>query len=115
MPAEYSIKFINFSGEEQGLLGSQHYVNRVMNSTSPKIKLVLVLKIDPVGGVAGQCQVNNRINCEQDTNNNPSTNNAASAAATHQLMNCVTLYSPLQTNLSYATDLIAFRFSRMVK
>jgi aminopeptidase YwaD len=27
IPTEYSIKFIHFSGEEDGLIGSQHYVN----------------------------------------------------------------------------------------
>ncbi|ACU07302.1 bacterial leucyl aminopeptidase [Flavobacteriaceae bacterium 3519-10] len=100
VPTEYSVKFINFTGEEQGLLGSQKYVSSVVNSTSPKMKIKLVLNIDQVGGVAGE--VNNTVTCEQDTNNSPATNNAASAAATQQLMACVGLYSPLQTNLSYA-------------
>lgn len=100
VPTEYSIKFINFSGEEQGLLGSQNYVQTVVNSTNPKMNIKLVFNIDQVGGVAGQ--VNNTITCERDTNNNPSTNNAASSAVTQELMNCVGLYSPLQTNLSYA-------------
>ena len=100
VPTEYSIKFINFTGEEQGLLGSQNYVNTVVNSTNPKMDIKLVFNIDQVGGVAGQ--VNNTITCERDTNNNPATNNAVSASVTQELMNCVTLYSPLQTNLSYA-------------
>ncbi|KEY19936.1 M28 family peptidase [Kaistella antarctica] len=100
IPTEYSIKFINFTGEEQGLLGSQNYVNTVVNSTSPKMDIKLVFNIDQVGGVAGQ--VNNTITCERDTNNNPATNNAASSSVTQELMNCVGLYSPLQTNLYYA-------------
>ena len=100
VPTEYSIKFINFTGEEQGLLGSQNYVNTVVNSTNPKMDIKLVFNIDQVGGVAGQ--VNNTITCERDTNNNPATNNAVSSSVTQELMNCVTLYSPLQTNLSYA-------------
>lgn len=100
VPTEYSIKFINFTGEEQGLRGSQNYVNTVVNSTNPKMNIKLVFNIDQVGGVAGA--VNNTITCERDTNNSPSTNNAASNSATQELMNCVTLYSPLQTNLSYA-------------
>lgn len=100
VPTEYSIKFINFTGEEQGLLGSQNYVNTVVNSTNPKMDIKLVFNIDQVGGVAGQ--VNNTITCERDTNNNPATNNAVSSSITQELMNCVTLYSPLQTNLSYA-------------
>ena len=97
---EYSIKFINFTGEEQGLRGSQNYVNTVVNATNPKMNIKVVFNIDQVGGVAGE--VNNTITCERDINNTPSTNNAASNTVTQELMNCVELYSPLQTNLSYA-------------
>lgn len=100
IPTEYSVKFINFSGEEQGLLGSQHYVNSVVNATNPKMNIRLVLNIDEVGGIKGQ--TNNTITCERDESNNPSANNAASNTFTQQLMNCVTLYSTLNTNLSYA-------------
>ena len=100
VPTEYSIKFINFTGEEQGLRGSQNYVNTVVNATNPKMNIKVVFNIDQVGGVAGE--VNNKITCERDTNNNPSTNNAASNTITQQLMNCVSLYSALQPNLSYA-------------
>lgn len=100
VPTEYSIKFINFSGEEQGLRGSQNYVNTVVNSTNPKMNIKLVFNIDQVGGVAGE--VNNTITCERDTSNSPSTNNVASNSVTQELMNCVALYSPLQTKLSYA-------------
>ncbi|WP_395633425.1 M28 family metallopeptidase, partial [Flavobacterium sp.] len=35
IPTEYSIKFINFSGEEDGLIGSQHFVSTVVNATNP--------------------------------------------------------------------------------
>ncbi|MBN9337733.1 MAG: M28 family peptidase [Chryseobacterium sp.] len=97
---DYSIKFINFSGEEQGLLGSAHYVSSVVNATSPKMSIRLVLNIDEVGGVKGK--TNDTITCERDESNSPSSNNSASNTYTQQLMNCVTLYSPLKTNLSYA-------------
>jgi len=100
IPTDYSIKFINFSGEEDGLYGSQHYVTSIVNGTTPKMNIRLVLNLDEVGGVAGM--TNNTITCERDTNNSPSTNNAQSSTMTTQLMNCVTLYSPLQTYLSYA-------------
>ncbi len=100
VPTDYSIKFINFSGEEDGLYGSQHYVSSIVNGTTPKMNIRLVLNLDEVGGVAGM--TNNTITCERDTNNTPSTNNAQSSTMTTQLMNCVTLYSPLQTFLSYA-------------
>ena len=36
VPTEYSIKFIHFTGEEQGLLGSKNFVTNVVNSTTPK-------------------------------------------------------------------------------
>lgn len=97
---EYSIKFINFSGEEQGLLGSAHYVSNVVNATNPKMNIRLVLNIDEVGGIKGQ--TNDTVTCERDESSNPSANNAASNTFTQQLMNCVTLYSTLKTNLSYA-------------
>ncbi|WP_379969499.1 M28 family peptidase [Epilithonimonas sp. UC225_85] len=96
---EYSIKFINFSGEEQGLLGSQHYVTNVVNATSPKMNIRLVLNIDEVGGIKGQ--TNDTITCERDESS-PSANNTASDTFTQQLINCVKLYSPLKTNLNYA-------------
>jgi aminopeptidase YwaD len=99
IPTEYSIKFINFSGEEDGLVGSQHYVSSVVNSTTPKMNIKVVFNLDEVGGVAGA--LNNTITCEQDTGS-PTSNNAASNVMTNQLINCVDLYTSLNTNLSYA-------------
>lgn len=99
VPTEYSIKFINFSGEEQGLLGSNHYVNTVVNATNPKMNIKMVLNIDQVGGTGGE--VNNTVTCERDESF-PTSNNSASNEVTQQLMKLVSLYSPLQTQLSYA-------------
>jgi hypothetical protein len=99
IPTEYSIKFINFAGEEDGLIGSQHYVNSVVNATTPKMNIRLVFNIDEVGGVAGI--ENNTITCERDTGS-PTSNNAASNTITNELITCVGLYSPLDTFLSYA-------------
>lgn len=99
IPTEYSIKFINFSGEEDGLIGSQHYVNAVVNGTTPKLNIKLVFNLDEVGGVAGM--TNNTITCERDTGT-PTTNNAVSNTITNELITCVGLYSPLNTYLSYA-------------
>ncbi len=108
VPTEYSIKFINFSGEEQGLLGSQHYVSTVVNGTTPKMDIKLVFNIDQVGGVAGS--TNNTITCEQDFSV-PNSNNAASAQVTQELIKLVGLYSPLQTktDLAYASDYMPFQ------
>ncbi len=99
IPTEYSIKFINFAGEEDGLIGSQHYVSSVVNATTPKMNIRLVFNIDEVGGVAGM--VNNTITCERDTGS-PTSNNNASNTITSELMTCVDIYSPLNTLLSYA-------------
>lgn len=109
IPTEYSIKFINFSGEEDGLYGSKHYVSAIVNGTTPKMDIRLVLNLDEVGGVAGL--ENNTITCERDQNNSPSTNNAQSALMTNQLITCVGLYSPLNTELSYAyaSDYMSFQ------
>ncbi len=109
IPTEYSIKFINFSGEEDGLKGSQHFVSAVVNGTTPKMDIRLVFNLDEVGGVAGL--TNDSITCERDTTNSPSTNNALSSTMTNELMNCVTLYSSLNPVLSYAyaSDYMSFQ------
>lgn len=97
VPTEYSIKFINFSGEEQGLLGSKEYVSKVVNSTTPKMKIKLVLNLDQVGGMVNSD--NNTIFCERDedtTRNNGNANdnnNTASNTATQQLKNYVGYYT----------------------
>lgn len=114
IPTEYSIKFINFSGEEDGLHGSQHYVSSVVNATNPKLDIKIVFNLDEVGGVAGI--TNNTITCERDISNNPSTNNAASAAKTNELITCVGLYTTLNTYLSYAyaSDYMSFQSNNEV-
>lgn len=104
---EYSIKFINFSMEEVGLVGSAHYVNNVVIPQNLNIKIVF--NIDEVGGVKGL--VNNIITCERDENPVPSTNNVASANYTDTLVTCVQLYSSLNTEISYAygSDYVPFQ------
>lgn len=106
IPTEYSIKFIHFSGEEDGLEGSQHYVANVVNPNNLDIKLVF--NIDQVGGVAGQ--TNNTITCERDVSNSPSTNNAQSNIITNELITCVDLYTNLNTLLgpAYSSDYMPF-------
>lgn len=100
VPTEYSIKFIHFSGEEQGLVGSNHYVNNVAYQGGNRVlDIKLVLNIDQVGGLIGNN--NNTINCERDEGG-VSSNNAISNTMTQELITCTTLYSPLQTNLSHA-------------
>ncbi|RXP60340.1 M28 family peptidase [Lutibacter sp. HS1-25] len=102
---EYSIKFIHFSGEEDGYIGSQYFIN---NTVIPQnLDIVLVFNIDEVGGVYGM--TNNTIVCERDEIN-PTANNAASAIVTNELANCVGLYSNLTAEISFAylSDYIPF-------
>ena len=113
IPTQYSIKFINFSGEEDGLFGSQHFVSAVVNATTPKMDIKLVFNLDEVGGVAGL--VNNTITCEHDISA-PTTNNATSDVVTNELITCVGLYSPLSTFLdrAYSSDYMPFQSNNEV-
>ena len=108
VPTEYSVKFIHFSGEEQGLLGSSHYVNNVVFSNSMRqMNIKVVFNIDQVGGKIGNS--NTHVTCESDQSGQ-SGNNAASLSMTQQLATCTTLYSPLQTHMAhaYASDYMPF-------
>ncbi|MBW8522695.1 M28 family peptidase [Chryseobacterium chendengshani] len=102
IPTEYSIKFIHFSGEEQGLRGSSHYANNVAyQGTNRILDIKLVFNLDQVGGKMGN--VNNTIYCDEDMGGNPN-NTAASVAATQELVTLTTLYSPLLTDIDEAED-----------
>ncbi|MFA5620929.1 MAG: M20/M25/M40 family metallo-hydrolase [Weeksellaceae bacterium] len=106
IPTEYSIKFIHFTGEEVGLIGSQAYVQNIVIPQNLDIKLVI--NIDEVGGVAGM--INDTITCERDLSP-PDHNNADSNLATTQLANCIEIYSDLNTNFShaYGSDYVPFQ------
>jgi aminopeptidase YwaD len=103
---EYSVRFINFSGEELGTFGSDHYVNNIVSPQNMQIRLVF--NIDEVGGVAGYS--NDTIKCESDQSN-PSSNNVTSAAFTDSLRTLTQLYSNLKTKLSnaYGSDYVPFQ------
>lgn len=105
LDTEYSVRFIHFSAEEVGLVGSHHYVDHVVVPEAHDIKLVF--NIDAVGGVNGMS--NDIIVCERDESA-PHSNNAASAAITDTLSNLMELYSNLNTEISYAysTDYVPF-------
>jgi len=102
----YSIKFINFSAEEYGLIGSSHYVINTVNPEQMDIRLVF--NIDEVGGVAGM--VNDIIICERDESP-PSNNNQESWAFTDTLVNLTDIYSTLEPEISYAygSDYVPFQ------
>ena len=107
IPTEYSIKFINFSGEEDGLKGSQNFVNTVVNGTSPKMDIKIVFNLDEIGGDASL--TNDTITCERDTGS-PTSNNDLSNQRTQELITCTELYTDLNTflNYAYASDYMTF-------
>ncbi|TDX86043.1 M28 family peptidase [Epilithonimonas xixisoli] len=108
VPTDYSIKFIHFSGEEQGLLGSSRYVSQVVNGTSPKMDIKVVVNLDQVGGLKNR--TNNKLYHDKDQSS-PSSNNAAAAIAVQELANCTTLYSTLAVDFDPAenTDYVPFQ------
>ncbi len=108
VPTEYSIKFIHFSGEEQGLLGSSRYVSQIVNGTNPKMDIKLVINLDQVGGLASKS--NTKLYHDKDLAN-PASNNAAAATAVQELANCTLLYSPLGVDFDPAesTDYVPFQ------
>lgn len=107
----YSIKFIHFTAEEIGLVGSTHYVE---NTAIPEeLDIRLLVNIDEVGGVAGE--VNNTVTCERDEWA-PTGNNVASAAFTDTLANLTELYTSLNTYISFAygSDYVPFMNNNFV-
>lgn len=103
---EYSIKFIHFTGEELGLIGSEAYVENIAVPQGLDIKLVL--NIDQVGGVSGE--TNDTITCERDLDW-PNSNNSESETVTQQLAVLMQIYSDLDANISYAyaSDYVPFQ------
>lgn len=114
VPTEYSIKFINFNAEEDGLLGSKAYVSNVVNATNPKLNIRLVLNIDMIGGV--KSKTNNTVSCEADnydgtTTGKVSTNDAASLTFTNLLKDYIGYYSGGLTGVlgyAYNSDYMPF-------
>jgi len=94
---DLSIRFIDFSGEEIGLVGSRAYVNEIV--VPQAMDIALVLNIDEVGGMAGT--PNTVITCERDERP-PVENNPASAASTDTLAALTRAYTSLDTRIAHA-------------
>ncbi|RCK73939.1 MAG: Cell surface protein [Ignavibacteriae bacterium] len=101
---EYTVKYIFFSAEEQGLIGSQAYVQNVAVPNNHQIKVMI--NADMIGYSGGQ----DTVRVERDTDNSPSGNNAASAAYTDTLAALTELYSTLKTKITsaYGSDYLSF-------
>lgn len=104
---EYSVRFINFSGEELGLLGSLHYANNIIGANDTN--LLFVFNIDQLGGSKGQND-NFKIKCESDQDDNPGNNNAPSLKITQYMAQLLSLYTSLAPVLdrAYASDYMPF-------
>lgn len=106
---EYSIKFIFFNAEENGLVGSNKYVSQVVtnntSTTADDMKIRIMFNLDMIGGNKGL--TNNTITCEADKVGNTtygkvSSNDVASLAFTNELIQYVDFYSDITGLLSYA-------------
>ena len=105
---EVGIRFIHFSAEEDGLVGSRHYVAKSMNALD---QIELVLNLDQLGGTAGSN--NSTIVCERDESPSPSSNNALSSLKTDTLAQLARIYGQLNTKISnaYGSDYMPFQDS----
>ncbi len=103
---DYSVRFICFSAEEQGLVGSNAYVNTVVVPENHDIKLVI--NVDEIGGYSGY--TNTMVKVESDQDNTPPENNEASAAFTDTLAALTRTYSSLTTTITeaYGSDYVSF-------
>ncbi len=101
-----SVRFVNFSGEEVGLVGSRAYVDEIV--VPEAMDIVLVLNVDEFGGVAGI--PNTVITCERDERP-PVENDAASAASTDTLAALTRGYTSLDTRIAHAwgSDYLPFQ------
>ncbi|OWK74097.1 hypothetical protein CBW16_01395 [Flavobacteriaceae bacterium JJC] len=114
---EYSMKFIFFNAEENGLVGSTKYVSEIVTNNTPTtaddMKIKIMFNLDMIGG--NKTLTNNTITCEADkvgntTSGTVSTNDAASLAFTNDLIQYVGLYSDITGVLSnaYSSDYMPF-------
>lgn len=107
LETEYGIRFIHFSGEENGLIGSTHYANQVIGSNDSN--LILVFNLDQLGGTKGASD-NYKIKCEYDQDAFPDSNNAGSKQMTDSLARWMSDYSTIEPILdrAYSSDYMPF-------
>jgi aminopeptidase YwaD len=102
-----TVLFVHFDGEEEGYIGSSHYVDYQLLAIQDN--LYLVFNIDQIGGTYGVTG-NDKIVCERDEIMSPSSNNAASARITDSIAQLARLYTSLTPVISNAflSDYIPF-------
>lgn len=99
------VRIINFGAEEQGFIGSSHYVRNTLPSTD---SILLMLNLDQLGGTKGED--NRKIYCERDDDLNPLSNNLPSSLMTDTLAKIISLYTNLEPIISdaYSSDYVPF-------
>jgi len=106
--SKYALRFVYFSGEEIGFVGSKHYVSSI-NKDSVKIKFVI--NFDQLGGTVGEN--NSAVKCERDelsANKNASNEIASNLASFYNLYTDLTgIVSP-----AFSSDYIPFRDSGFI-
>jgi len=108
---QIGIRVINFSAEEQGYVGSSHYVR---NTLEPLDHIQLMLNLDQLGGTKGED--NSKIYCERDEDQTPTNNNIESALKTDTLARLISLYTSLTPiiSMAYGSDYVPFETDSMV-
>jgi aminopeptidase YwaD len=102
-----NVRIIHFSGEEYGLSGSRHYVNKSL-AESPE-EVLLVFNLDQLGGTAGSPD-NEFIYTERDEDA-PFENNTLSDSLTQILFQLTRTYSALKPVVSraFGSDYVPFQ------
>ena len=105
------VRIINFGAEEQGFIGSSHYVKNTLSSSD---SILLMLNLDQLGGTSGKD--NSKIYCERDNDINPLSNNVLSSLMTDTLSKIISLYTDLIPVISdaYSSDYVPFENEGMV-
>ena len=105
------VRIINFGAEEQGFIGSSHYVRNTLSSSD---SILLMLNLDQLGGTKGKD--NSKIYCERDDYISPSSNNALSSLMTDTLSKIISIYTDLTPVISdaYSSDYVPFENEGMV-
>jgi len=104
---DVNLRIIHFAGEEDGLVGSRHYVR---NTLSSKDDILFMFNLDQLGGTKNDPVRNAKIICEYDDMMTQIENNIPSQKLTDTLFNLTKLYTGLnpEKSYAYASDYVPF-------
>jgi aminopeptidase YwaD len=104
---DVNLRIIHFAGEEDGLVGSKHYVR---NTLSPEDDILFMFNLDQLGGTRNDPVRNAKIICEYDDMMTQIENNIPSQKLTDTLFNLTKLYTGLnpEKSYAYASDYVPF-------